>query len=123
MYKPKLFPWITIYRKLKRYCSNPNSKYYHLFGEKGIHCIFSSSREVHFLYKRDKANDMKKPHLARYHRFSTYSKDNCYFAEFEDVLIQTCKQVCKDEALKNKRGTEADNFQREIALMLPKRGE
>ena len=79
--KLKQDPWLTIYRRVKRYCTNSESFLFFEYGARGIKCEFTSSREIKFLWIRDNASKMKEPCLKRKNENKGFSKDNCYFVD------------------------------------------
>lgn len=84
---------LTIYRQIKRYCENPESKLYYNYGAKGIKCQFTSSLEIEYLYARDNAFAMEEPWLIRKNDSGNFSRENCYFVEALTHIREACERA------------------------------
>lgn len=73
-------PCTYILSNIKRRCNNPKCKDYRWYGKKGIKCLITI-KEIRYLYKRDKANKMKKPSIDRINNDGHYELSNCQFIE------------------------------------------
>ena len=73
-------PWVKYLHRAKRRCMDERYWSYKYYGAKGIRC-FLSKEQMHFLWKRDKAFEMKKPSIDRIDPKGDYVLSNCRFIE------------------------------------------
>lgn len=74
------FPWVRTFHRIKERCYDPNHKYYHRYGGRGIQLAMDKS-ELKILWLRDKADDMKKPSIDRIDNDGHYTFNNCRYIE------------------------------------------
>jgi hypothetical protein len=61
----KTHPWIRVFASINQRCNYKNHIRYNRYGGRGIQNLFKNSDEVKFLWNRDNAFSMKKPHIHR----------------------------------------------------------
>lgn len=76
----KEFPWKAILWEITKRCENCNFKQYKDYGGRDIKCLITS-KELKFLWFRDKAYLMEKPTIDRQHNNGNYELSNCRFIE------------------------------------------
>ena len=86
-------PWIILYRRLKRYCNNPESFLFFEYGAKGIKFEFTSSIEIKHIWDRDGAANMSEPCFCRKNDKGNFNLKNCYFAEWIDEIIKIARRA------------------------------
>lgn len=88
-------PWAKTQNWINSRCCDKNSKYY----KKGIK-NFLSLDDLKYLWKRDRAYQMKKPTIHRINNDGNYTLDNCKYLEFtEHFNVRPIKQLSKDGRL------------------------
>jgi len=73
-------PWYFSYSSAKSRCTNPNVKYYHRYGGRGIKFLMTRE-DVAYLWGRDKAELMDNPTIDRIDNDGNYELSNCCFIE------------------------------------------
>ena len=91
--KHKQNPWFFFYRRLKRFCINPESLLYDSYGGLGIKFEFENAEEVKALWDRDNAAEMSEPYLVRKNRKKHFNKDNCCFIEFNEAIQKQRREL------------------------------
>lgn len=66
---------------IRQRCINPRYNGYKYYGGKGIQC-FLNTKDLLFLWERDRANLMSKPSVDRINPDGNYELSNCRFLEF-----------------------------------------
>jgi hypothetical protein len=74
-------PWVVTFDHIHARCTNPKNKDYKRYGERGIKNLFKNSKEVKFLWFRDKAYEMKEPSIDRINNDGNYCIENCRYIE------------------------------------------
>ena len=78
-------PWIFHYYAARNRCNNPNNESYKYYGNKGIRMLLSKL-EIEILYKRDYADQMKRPSIDRINPKGDYIFGNCRFVEHSENI-------------------------------------
>lgn len=78
--KKRLF---VVLSAIRQRCTNPLSKAYRRYGARGIKNFLTLENMI-FLWKRDKANRLKKPSIDRIDNDGNYDLSNCRFIEFSE---------------------------------------
>ena len=73
-----LYPLRHTFHNIKYRCNTPSCKNYKSYGGRGIKCLLSLE-DLNFLWKRDRADLMKRPHLHRINSDGNYELSNCVF--------------------------------------------
>jgi len=83
-------PWLLHLRGVKARCNNPNTPYYKYYGAEGIR-MYLTKEDIEFLYKRDHADQLKKPSLDRINPIGNYTFYNCRFIEQSENTARSNK--------------------------------
>jgi hypothetical protein len=84
--KAKKYPWLSHYQKAKQRCEDKNNNRYYCYGNRGIQFLMNVN-DFKFLWIRDKAYEMKKPHIHRINNDGNYCIENCRFIEASEHTI------------------------------------
>jgi hypothetical protein len=84
---------LLLYRQMKRYCENPVSLLFPLYGGKGVKCSFSKARDLEDLHTRDHVEQMNEPFLARREEKGNFSRENCFFIDSKITVKQFINDV------------------------------
>jgi len=76
-------PWCRFYYGAKARCNDPKEMTYYLYGGRGIKFLLLL-KDFEFLWKRDKADKLKRPSIDRIDSNADYSLDNCRFIELSE---------------------------------------
>lgn len=93
-------PWMESLHHIKQRCENPNNWNYQFYGGKDIKCLITED-EIKFLWFRDKAYLMKKPHISRLDHTKNYTLDNCLFQEKKDNVGERNTRILKGKKRRN----------------------
>ena len=74
-------PWLKALRNIRARCLNKTHHYF----KKGIR-NFLNSKDIHFLWLRDKAYELTRPSVDRINPDGDYCLENCRFIELEENL-------------------------------------
>lgn len=85
-------PWLKTYRNIMKRCNNPKHKGYKYYGGKGIKCLLTPS-QLHFLWKRDRADKLKSPSIDRRDSSKDYTHQNCRFIEWSQDAVDAAFSV------------------------------
>lgn len=97
---------VTIFRRYKKACENPNGLLYPSYGARGIKFQFSSFREIIFLYERDKVSEMTNPYFVMIDNTGDLNRDNCIFIdedEFRKVKRDAIRRMFDDRYSKEEK--------------------
>lgn len=108
----KLEPWVIIFRRLKRYCTNPNSRQYRDYGGRGAKFDFSSALEIKFLWDRDNPSGMENPWFVTKKFSKKYNIKTCQFIEWLDHLDEWAQRIREKQAKQEAR--EKARLQRKL---------
>ena len=76
----KKYPWKSILNGIKTRCTNPKTKSYKDYGERGIKCLITEDN-IKDMWFRDNASKLKYPTINRKNNDGNYEYDNCEFIE------------------------------------------
>ena len=76
-------PWMFHWWAAKQRCDDPSCDNYRRYGGKGIRMLLTKL-EMELLYKRDHADQMKKPSIDRINPRGDYHFGNCRFLELSE---------------------------------------
>ena len=93
-------PWLTTLSNIQQRCENPRFPKYEYYGGRGIECQINS-KELKFLWFRDKAYNMKKPSIDRENNDGNYTLENCQFIEMNINRIKNHIKPVEQYDLKN----------------------
>lgn len=79
--KKIIVTWSNIWGR----CNYPGTSKYEYYGGKGIKCLLTIE-DLIYLWKRDKADEMKSPSIDRLDSNGHYSIENCRFIEFKENI-------------------------------------
>lgn len=81
----KRYPWLSFLYAARQRCNNPKVPKFHNYGGRGIKC-FLTSKQIKYLWFRDKADSMKRPSIDRKNFDGDYTVRNCRFLEWYEHL-------------------------------------
>ena len=88
----KLNPWVICLANINQRCYNSKRVGYKYYGGKGIK-NYLSSKDIKYLWFRDKAYLLKKPSIDRINSNKSYTMDNCRFIEMVENIRRISKGV------------------------------
>lgn len=98
-------PWrFSLYAARNR-CSNPSHVGYSRYGGRGIKCLLTM-KEIEFIWRRDRAESLKRPSLDRSDVNGDYTLANCSFIE----LAENIRKSCATGARKPRRGYDYEEI-------------
>ena len=81
-------PWLFHWEAARQRCTNPSCINYKWYGGKGIRMLLTKL-EIELLYRRDHADEMKRPSIDRINPNGDYHLGNCRFLE----LSENCRRI------------------------------
>lgn len=71
---------LSLIGMIRRRCNHPDAHNFKYYGGRGIKCLLTKA-DLLFLWRRDNAQNLRKPSIDRINNDGPYARDNCRFIE------------------------------------------
>lgn len=92
------YPWMSSFFNARARCNYKKCEMYPFYGGKGIRFLLTK-QEVEYLWKRDKAGELKRPSLDRIQSQGDYILSNCRFIELNLNSISN-RKISNEDIIK-----------------------